>query len=70
MTDGTRNKRVRFRYAPKSAIDRAVEAVRANGINVVSVTVGGDGSIKLSATDDAVIQRETLFDTLDKAGRL
>ncbi|MDT0506925.1 hypothetical protein [Novosphingobium sp. MMS21-SN21R] len=70
MTDAAPRNKIRLRYAPKSAISRAVEAVRANGIDVVSVTMGGDGSIKLSATDDKMQLRETLFDTLDREGRL
>jgi hypothetical protein len=58
------------RYAPKGAIDRAVEAMRANGIHVASVTVNPDGSIKLSAVDNPAKRPDTLFDALDKQGRL
>lgn len=62
--------RVQRRYPPKGAIDRAVEAVRANGIHVASVTINPDGSIKLSAVNDPDTMPATLFDTLNNQGRL
>lgn len=62
--------RAQRRYPPKGAIDRAVEAVRANGIHVASVTINPDGSIKLSAVNDPDTMPATLFDTLNNQGRL
>lgn len=63
-------RRKRPRYAPKRVIDRAVEAVRANGIHVASVTFSPDGTIKLSAIDEPIKPPSNLFDTLDKEGRV
>jgi hypothetical protein len=61
---------VRRAYPRRADISRAVEAVRSNGIRVASVTVGPDGSIKLSSVDDAADRKDTLFDELEKEGRL
>lgn len=70
MISGSRSPAARRSYPRKADISRAVEAARANGIRVSSVTVNPDGSIKLSAVDDAPAQSETLFDAWDKEGRL
>ena len=70
MGESVTRVRQRRRYPPKAVIDRAVEAVRANGIRVASVTLNPDGSIKLSASDDRHDQTTTLFDALEKEGRL
>ena len=69
MGDSLTRVRQRRRYPPKAVIDRAVEAVRANGIRVASVTLNPDGSIKLSATD-APHEHTTLVEVLEKEGRL
>ncbi len=60
----------RPRYATRAVIDRTVEAVRANGINVASVTFSPDGTLKLSAIDEASKSPANLFDVLDQEGRL
>ena len=70
MSSALPRRRVVRRYPPKGAIDRAVEAVRANGIQLASITVSPDGSIKLSAIDDSAKLPGTLFDEFDKQGRL
>lgn len=70
MAATVRQKRAQRRYAPKGAIDRAVEAMRANGIRVRSVTISPDGSIKLSSIDDRETKSDSVFDALERAGRL
>jgi len=70
MTEFGPIRKPRLRYAPKRAIDRAVEAVRANGIFVESVTFGPDGSFKLNAVDNTAQRSQSLFDALDQEGRL
>lgn len=70
MISSPRSPAARRSYPRKADISRAVEAARANGIRVSSVTVNPDGSIKLSAVEDSAGRNETLFDALDKEGRL
>ena len=60
----------RPRYATRAVIDRTVEAVRANGITVASVTFSPDGTLKLSAIDEVSKPTSNLFDVLDQEGRL
>jgi hypothetical protein len=62
------------RYATKAEVDRAVQAVLANGIPVSSIVLGPDGTIALSsgrlpasAADRADGDE---FETWDRAGRL
>lgn len=64
----TRQKRLR--YATRAVIDRTVEAARANGIKVTSLTFSPDGTLKLSATEEQGQRPASLFDTLDNEGRL
>lgn len=60
----------RARYATKAIIDRTVEAARANGIKVTSLTFSPDGTLKLSAIEEQNPRPASLFDSLDKEGRL
>lgn len=70
VTDLSPRRRARRSYASPRTIDRAVEAVRANGIRVTSVTLLPDGTITLSSSEDNGARSESLFDALDRAGRL
>lgn len=70
MTDRSPRQRVRRSYASRRAIDRVVEAVRGNGIRVTSVTFLPDGTITLSSAEDGSARTESVFDALDRAGRL
>lgn len=60
----------RQRYATRAVIDRTVEAARANGIKVTSLTFSPDGTLKLSAIDEQNPSPASLFETLDNEGRL
>lgn len=70
MTKFASSRPKRPRYATKAIIDRTVEAARANGIRVTSLTFGPDGTLKLSAIEEQVQRPASLFDALDKEGRL
>lgn len=71
MTKSASYRRNRLRYATKAVIDRTVEAARANGIKVTSLTFSPDGTLKLGAIEDqAPPPPASPFDTLDKEGRL
>lgn len=70
VTDSSSRRRARRSYASPRTIDRVVGAVRANGIRVTSVTFLPDGTITLSSSEESGAHSESMFDALDRAGRL
>lgn len=58
-------------YPSKAQITRTVQAARATGLNVASVDVQPDGTIRVSSTPVAAANGgHSLFDQLNEAGKL
>ena len=57
-------------YARTTEIRRAVQTVRATGIDVASVDLLPDGTIRLSRAETEGRRSATEFDRWDAAGRL
>ena len=57
-------------YAGKVALRRAIEAARANGIDVAGFEVSPDGTIRIVEARAMPQQPTTLYDELKAAGRL
>ena len=57
-------------YARTTEIRRAVQTIRATGIDVTSVDLLPDGTIRLSRTEAANRPSTGEFDRWDAAGRL
>jgi hypothetical protein len=66
----TGNFSLRRTYPRKIEIERAVAAAKACGVDVASVEVAPDGTIKVSEARGAVSQSLSEFDRWDAAGRL
>lgn len=58
------------RYPRRAEITRLVQAARATGVNVGSIDVRPDGSIRINTDSGAIERPDTEFDRWDKAGRL
>ena len=70
---GSYHLRVRERnaYPSKAQIARTVQAARSTGLNIASVEVQSDGTIRVSSTPVAVANGwRSLFDQLNDAGQL